>query len=50
MSSRLPKDTDSNLVKILDKMVSRIPGDRYQTYEEVYSAMSEFYGKLANGQ
>lgn len=47
VDSKLPHETDPELVKILNKMICRTPAQRYQTYKELAMDLMKIYKKSA---
>ena len=46
VSSRMPNHINPSICELLDKMISRNPSERMQTYKEVASAIRNIYNTL----
>ncbi len=46
VSARMPSSVDPKICALIDRMVARMPSDRYQTYKEAAHVIKEIFDKL----
>jgi len=48
VSSRLPAATDPRISSLIDRMVARLPSDRFQTYKEAAVSIKDIFEKITD--